>query len=127
MKFNSSGIFVAMLILIIMLLICHTMNFLYPINIIYPINAINSTTLSKSYFNNMGSRVLPTQYNVITYNKQTLRKPCESHAQLPCKIINENCSTPTQQTTLSDSELILLYKEAYELAGQEILTRTLKK
>ncbi len=121
MKFNSSGIFVAMLILIIMLLICHTMNFLYPIN------AINSTTLSKSYFNNMVSRVLPTQYNVITYNKQSLQKPCESHAQLPCKIINENCSTPTQQNTLSDIELILLYKEAYQLAGQEVLSRTLKK
>ncbi len=125
MKFNSSGIFVAMLILIIMLLICHTMNFLYPINAIN--STINSTTLSKSYFNNMGSRVLPTQYNVITYNKQTLQKPCESHAQLPCKIINENCSTPTQQNTLSDIELILLYKEAYQLAGQEVLSRTLKK
>ena len=124
MKINRSGIQVAILILIIMLLTCHISNFVYP---------------QKNYFNNIHNNVntfenifsqkkdIPLKYNVITYNKNNINTQCEAHAQIPCKVIQKQCiSNPTQYKSLSDSEIAILYKEAYEMAGKEVLLRTLQ-
>jgi len=119
MKFkNASGVFIAILILIIMLLTCHTMNLLYPRN----------TASSNNKFENLinKSTIIPTQYNVITYDNHKLQIPCASQAQIPCKVMQKQC-TRSAQNTLSDSEIAILYKQAYEMAGNEVLLRTLIK
>ena len=112
MAYNNTGLLVAICILIGMILVCHTMNFLYP---------------RKS--NNFGNVPLPTQYNIISYDNQLGKMPCDSQAQLPCNILQQQqtqCSSPAKYQ-LSDSEIALLYKEAYERAGEEVLIRTLQE
>ena len=72
----------------------------------------------------------PLKYNKISYTPGIQKIPCEiaNQGNFPCSQI-QTCETP--QTTLaeqlSDSELAVLYKEAYELAGLEIMKRTLEK
>ena len=113
MAYNNTGLLVAICILISMILVCHTMNFLYP---------------RKS--NNFGNVPLPTQYNIISYDNQLGKMPCDSQAQLPCNILQQQqtqCSNPSSISKLSDSEIALLYKEAYERAGEEVLIRTLQE
>lgn len=111
-----SGLLIAICILIIMLLVCHTMNFLYPRTVVPSIN---------KFFDLPSKIQLPTQYNLISYDNQLAKIPCNNHPQIPCKV-QEQCKTATQ-THLSDSELALLYKQAYEMAGNEVLWRTLKE
>jgi len=112
---THTGLIIALCILISMLLICHTMNFLFP-------NTRNS-------FYNIPSmtRPLPTQYNLITYDNNLGKVPCDSQAQIPCNIIEQQCKNKPIKYELSDSELALLYKEAYEMAGEEVLLRTLNE
>jgi hypothetical protein len=95
-------------------------------NFLYPRNTNNFDNTSQQ------TKPLATQYNVISYNNQLDKVSCDSQAQIPCKVLEQQqqqCSQPTQQTKyqLSDSELALLYKEAYEQAGAELIYRTLNK
>jgi len=120
MNFNTTGLLIAICILISMLLVCHTMNFLYP---------RNSNNFENVYQRKqMPTRPLPTQYNIISYDNHLGKIPCDSQAQIPCQVLQqqqEQCSQPTK-FQLSDSELAILYKEAYEQAGAEVLARTLQ-
>lgn len=93
------------------------MNFLYPRNS----NNFENVYQQKK----MPTRPLPTQYNIISYDNHLGKIPCDSQAQIPCQVLQEQCSQPTQ-FQLSDSELAILYKEAYEQAGAEVLARTLQ-
>ena len=141
MQINNIGVFIAILILIVMLLICHIMNTLYP----YPYkrttinthkintyinndnNNKNTKNNSINMFNNITQQktALPTQYNIITYDRQNLRIPCDNQAQIPCKIKQAQCKIKPNE--LSDSEMALIYKAAYEMTGNEILLRALNK
>jgi hypothetical protein len=120
MAYDNTGLMIAICVLIGMILVCHTMNFLYPHN-----NRNNRNS------NGFGDIPLPTQYNIISYDNELGKIPCDSQAQLPCKVLQQQqtqCATPTStQSKLSDSEIALLYKEAYERAGEEILIRTLQE
>ncbi len=110
------GIIIALCILISMLLFCHTMNILYPIQ-----KKINN-------FNNLPPiKPLQTQYNIITYDNQLNKIPCGNQAQIPCNITQKQCSTQPTKYILSDSELAILYKKAYEIAGNEVLFRALQE
>lgn len=114
---THTGLLIALCILISMLLICHTMNFLF------------THKRNSSSFYNIPSitRPLPTQYNLITYDDNLGKIPCDSQAQIPCNVIQKQCTNQPTKYTLSDSELALLYKEAYEMAGEEVLLRTLNE
>lgn len=123
MNFNSTGLLIAICILISMLLLCHTMNFLYP---------RNSNNFGNILPNKMPTKPLPTQYNIISYDNHLGKIPCDSQAQVPCQVLQqqqEQCSQSSQPTQfqLSDSELAILYKEAYEQAGAELIARTLQE
>ena len=118
MKLKSSGVFISILILIMMMLICHTMNFFYP----------------KNRFENVGnSRTTPetTDYNKIYYSNTDEKQLCANvnQAEIPCEIVR-TCKTepaPLPNPTLSNSELAILYKFAYEESAREILMRKLKE
>jgi hypothetical protein len=113
MAYNNTGLLVAICILIGMILVCHTMNFVYPRN-----------------NNKFGDIPVPTKYNIISYDNELGKIPCDSQAQLPCKVLQQQqsqCSNPSLISKLSDSEIALLYKEAYERAGEEVLIRTLQE
>ena len=146
MQINNIGVFIAILILIVMLLICHIMNTLYPypykrttinthkinthkINTYINNDNDNKNTKNNSInmFNNIAQqkKTLPTQYNIITYDRQNLRIPCDNQAQIPCKIKQAQCKIKPNE--LSDSEMALIYKAAYEMTGNEILLRALNK
>lgn len=63
------------------------------------------------------------KYNFISYNNNLENIPCNNHAQIPC-----NFQTKIKcDNTLSNSEIALLYKKAYELAGESIILRTLQE
>jgi hypothetical protein len=116
MNFNYTGLFIAVLILLGMLITCHLRNYF---------------NTPKSDFINV---VLPTgtpplQYNKISYTPGIQKIPCEIAEQgnFPCSQI-QTCISPqtTQAFHLSDSELAILYKEAYEKAGLEVIKRVLQ-
>ena len=115
MNFNYIGLFVSVLILLGMLITCHMRNYF---------------NTPKSDFINLAvpTRTPPLQYNKISYVPKPQQIPCEIAKQgnFPCSQI-QSCETP--QTTLadklSDSELAILYKEAYEQAGLEVMKRVL--
>ena len=122
MNLKSDGVFIAIIILISMMLICHTAHFFYDRN-----NFSNITGL-------------PTQYNQIYYDgntgscnnskpNQALLDQLLGQADVPCPIATKQCPIPTQFSldSLSESELAVLYKVAYENAGMEVLNRTLQK
>lgn len=116
MNFNYIGLFIAVLILLGMLITCHLRNyFIAPksdfINLVVP------------------TGTPPLKYNKISYTPGIQKIPCEIAAQgnFPCSQI-QSCSSPqTTQSQLSDSELAILYKEAYELAGLELMKRVITK
>lgn len=117
MKFAHTGLFVSVLILIAILVTCHLRRYvnLYPI--------------PKSDFSNLTipTGTPPLQYNQILYSDQGRRIPCEiaSQAHFPCSQI-QTCQQLTQpQMELSESEIAVLYKLAYEQAGLEVLNRAL--
>jgi hypothetical protein len=135
MAYNNTGLLVAICILIGMVLVCHTMNFLYPRNtnkfydLPMTISSMTTIPMTTIPITTMPPVPLPTQYNIISYDNNLGKIPCDSQAQLPCNILQQQqtqCSTPTKYK-LSDSELALLYKDAYERVGEEILLRTLRE
>jgi hypothetical protein len=112
--YNNKGIVISILLLIIMMLICHIMNYLYP----------------KNKFENIP---LSTDYNQLYYDNQFKPFPCkalqEQQAQVPCKAPVPTCP-PVPTTTkyeLSESELAVLYKYAYEESAREIFMRTINE
>jgi len=146
MKLNTDGVTIAILILIFMILICHTMNYLYPRkqmtqnktlnnklnNKLKPL--INNKKNSINTFINTSNAI---DYNKIYYHNQNEQKLCDANldkqAHVPCNIIKK-CSDDEalddealDEYTLSDSELAVLYKVAYEAAAREIFMRTLRE
>jgi hypothetical protein len=144
MKLKSSGVFISILILIIMILICHTMNFFYPKN------KFTDVSTSRNSRNSRNNKTTPekTDYNEIYYSNESDKKQlCANvnQAQIPCDIVRTCITdptpiptptpTPTPEITtaptsglssLSNSELTVLYKVAYEASAREIFTRALK-
>lgn len=126
MNFKYTGVFVAVLILLGMLITCHLRNYFY---------FNQSTTPPKSAFINLKLAVPtgtpPLKYNQIDYVPGIQKIPCEiaSQGRFPCHEIQTCLAAPqtTQAEQLSDSELAVLYKEAYEQAGLEIMKRALRK
>jgi hypothetical protein len=116
MNFNYTGLFIAILILLGMLITCHMRNYFNK---------------PKSDFINLAvpAGTPPLQYNQISYIPGIQKIPCEVAEQgnFPCSQI-QTCSTSqnAQLSQLSDSELAVLYKEAYELAGMEVIKRVLQ-
>jgi hypothetical protein len=112
---NQEILFIALFILILLLLTCHISNFLYPSN----------NTKNRNDFNNYP----PIQYNDIYYYGQPGKNICntlnDSQAQIPC-IVRSQCTPQHTKYQLSQSEIAMLYKFAYEEAGREILRRELK-
>ena len=120
MKLNSEGVTISILILIIMIIICHTTNYLYP----------------KNRFDNIPQT---TNYNQIYYTPQN-NKLCstilqDTQADIPCDII-KSCNQPQllnpvkpkiSLDDLSNSEIAVLYKVAYDEAAREVFMRTLKE
>ena len=135
MNFKSKGLFISITILISMMLICHTVNFLYPKNK----NSNSFSNLPLSIPNN----TLPIEYNNIYYdysNKdQKLNCKIKNEAEIPCKIVTK-CTIPnpivtptisasptTTKYQLSESEIAMIYRDAYFNAGRELLLRTLNE
>ena len=123
MKFSYTGLFISVLILLSMLVWCHLSNYFYP-----------KTQRYTNSHNRFIDLTIPTgtpplQYNRISYSNIEKRIPCNlmNEAQIPCDIKQyQNCSNPqATKYELSDSELAILYKIAYEQAGMEIMKRTL--
>lgn len=108
---EQSGLLISIGILIALMLICHTSNFLFPRN-----NFINLA---------IPHIPTPTQYNKIYYNNNDNRKkiPCISHPEIPCSLQTSCLTKP--DNSLSDSEIAVFYKFAYENAGAEVLRRAL--
>jgi hypothetical protein len=128
MNFNHTGLFIAVLILLGMLITCHLRNYFNPRQ------TPRLTSMPKSDFIDLAipTATPPIKYNKITYNpaKQTI--PCEiaNQGSFPCSQIQSCMDDQNPQTTqafqLSDSEIALLYKEAYERAALEVMNRMLK-
>jgi hypothetical protein len=124
MNFGYIGLFISLLILLGMLVWCHLSDY-FKTNIILP----------KSDFINIAipTGTPPLKYNDISYSNEQQKIPCNimNQAQIPCNLIQDKiqdkiskCPKPTYD--LSDSELAILYKAAYEKAGIEIMSRVLK-
>ena len=115
-----TGLYISILILLAMLVSCHLKNY------------FQITTSSTNKFVNLAipNKTLPLKYNAITYSKQNSDNqiPCEiaSQSNFPCSQIQTPCTT-FDADNLSDSELAIIYKTAYEQAGLELLKRTLNK
>ena len=127
MNFDSEGLIISIIILILLMLICHISNFIYDIT-------------KKNKFENlpisMLNNPLATQYNAINYDNQCSKlAPCNqlNEAALPCTIISEcskknKLSVPTKPPfQLSDSEWAVVYRDAYNSAGRELLFRSLNE
>lgn len=119
MKYNSR-LLIAVSILIVLLLVCHLSHFFY--NYYKNKNNNEKNNNEKNEFANISGKPLKTEYNEIYYYNDNSKIPCDGskEAQIPCNI-QKKCK-PTQYQ-LSDSEIALLYKEAYEIAGKEVLDR----
>ena len=108
-----TGLLIAVTVLIIMSLFCHVSNFMFP---------------KKSEFQNVPN------YNAIHYDYPNV--PCKeiskSQAEIPCEAYNrckmmENGPIPTKAAEgLSESEIAMLYRLAYEEAGEEIMRRSIE-
>ena len=98
----------------------------------------------KSHFfydkNNFNNIPLRTQYNQIYYDTSNPYGSCNKNkanqdvldqvlgqSEVPCLPVK--CPTPTEFSldNLSDSEIAVIYKVAYENAGMEVLNRALQK
>ena len=119
MKLQSNGVTISILILILMILTCHTMNYLFP----------------KNKFENVPQT---TSYNTIYYSNKQLCNSVnkDKQAKVPCDVLS-SCAELTEEEknkakmgsldSLSESELAVLYKVAYENSAREIFTRTISK
>jgi len=119
---NQQILFIALFILILLLLTCHISNFLYPSN--NTNNTNNNNIKNRNDFNNYR----PIKYNDIYYYGQPGEIPCNTlndQAQIPC-IVRSQCTSQPNKYQLSQSEIAMLYKFAYEEAGREILRRELE-
>lgn len=127
MNLKSDGVFISIIILISMMLICHTAHFFYDRN------KFSDITVSTQ-------PMIPTQYNKIYYDNQSNTGTCNNskpdqaaldklldQAEVPCATVQKQCPTITKFTldSLSESEIAVLYKVAYENAGMEVLNRAL--
>lgn len=120
MNLKSENIFIAVIILISMMVICHTAHFFYNKNKFYNITQPLSTEYNKIYYDDKQSRC-----NNNDLNKEVLEQIL-GQSKTPCPTVTKKCSTSSSLEDLSDSELAVLYKVAYENAGLEVLNRTLK-
>jgi len=128
MNLNSSGVYASIIILISLILICHTVNFLYPNTLKYK---------NRNDFYNMNLSI-PTNPALIEYNKITYENENQSNqisqlscnaikeAEIPCKVVQPCKAVKPTEYQLSDSEMAVIYRDAYASAGREVLLRTLK-
>jgi hypothetical protein len=116
-----------------MMLICHTANFLYPKN--KNSNSFSNLALS------IPKNSVPVEYNKIYFynNDKTEESECKlkKEAEIPCEIVSkcENTDTSASNTPasipvttkfeLSDSEMAVIYRDAYVQAGRQVLLRTI--
>ena len=124
-NFDSDGLLMGVIILISLMLICHITNYFFKKNQFADLTLTTPTSTD------------PLQYNKIYYDtqggqsgNQWGKQSCSqlSQAQIPCDVVT-SCMNPAPSPTpnqLSDSELAVLYKVAYQQAGIEVLNRTLK-
>lgn len=121
---NSQGLIISILILISLMLICHISNYLYNKNLKEK-NNFSNLTLS------IPTTTKPIDYNKIYYEPKgiTSNLSCsqaQQQANIPCDIVSSSCTSVPTYGQLSDSELAVLYKVAYEESGREVLKRALK-
>lgn len=124
---NDNTLLLAISILIGLLLICHVSNFIYSRNKNTK-NTKNIQNTQNKFINlSIPTNPIPTQYNDIYYYGNPNQVPCkmQGEAQIPC-IVRQKCNKSNEESQLSDSEIALLYKFAYEEAGKEILRRELE-
>jgi len=137
MKLQTDGVTISILILIFMIVICHTMNYLYPKKRITQTNKLtkklnNLIKNNKNSINTFTNTVNDIDYNKIYYHNQNEKQLCDSNldkqANVPCNVVKQ-CSDDDKldEYTLSDSELAVIYKVAYEEAAREIFMRTLRE
>ena len=119
MNFGYTGLCVAVLVLLAMLMTCHLKKY------------FNSSVQSARFINlAIPTGTIPINFNQISYSNNGYKIPCEIAAQanIPCSQIQKPC-LPTNitqpQIDLSDSEIAVIYKEAYEQAGLELMRRAL--
>jgi len=142
MKLNTDGVTISILILIFMILTCHTMNYLYPKKRIMQNKKLNNrlnneklNNILKNNTNNLNTFInTPNDidYNKIYYTNQNKKQLCENNlgkqANVPCDIVKKCSDEDTiDEYSLSDSELAVLYKVAYEEAAREIFMITLRE
>ena len=127
MKLKSSGVVISIFILIIMMLICHAVNFFYPKNKFENVGKRNNNN------DDDNNKPKKTNYNEIYYtNNSNEKQLCANvnQAQIPCDIVRICKPEPTFKTgldSLSNSEIAILFKFAYESSARELLTRTLQE
>ena len=137
MKLQTDGVTISILILIFMIVICHTMNYLYPKKRITQTNKLtkklnNLIKNNKNSINTFTNTANDIDYNKIYYHNQNEKQLCDSNldkqANVPCNVVKQ-CSDDDKldEYTLSDSELAVIYKVAYEEAAREIFMRTLRE
>ena len=132
MKITSRTLILAILILIVLLLSCHLTNWWQG----------DSEGNSNDKFRNIGFRLntggnipkdLPLKYNEIYYYNDPLKIPCDSgynnidgkngnHAQIPCSL-RKKCLSSIPSISFEDEGLF--YKYIYEMAGREVLNRSI--
>ena len=138
MNFKSKGVIISILILICLLLVCHISNFIYPKKSNYNSKHISKPNKNLNSFANLSLSIpktpLNTEYNKITYDKSNdiyEQSLCNNinEAEIPCSIISAcSASNTVPMTTpyeLSESEWAVVYKNIYESAGLEVLSREL--
>jgi hypothetical protein len=145
MKLNSDGVTISILILITMILICHTMNYLYPKNKFTNIPQV--TNYNKIYYSNKNNKLCSNINTGGDINSNML-----TQADIPYDIVSscsndgnfggiggasgsggaggtgggaDNGDLKKYLETLSDSELVVLYKVIYEETQREIINRAL--
>ena len=100
------------------MLICHISNYIYTKNKFYNIQLAIPQTET------------PVQYNkiYIENNNNNKQQSCSlvNEAQIPCKVI-ASCSPSATKYELTENDYKILYKYAYETAGLQVLTNTLKE
>ena len=139
MNFKSQGLFISIIILICMILICHTVNFLYSNN--HKKNLSHKNLSHNKNLNSFANMVLeipkttvPIEYNQIYYDYSNKKEECKikNEAEIPCNIIstcnkNQTLSPTPTQFQLSDSEIAVIYRDAYASAGRQLLLNVLNE
>lgn len=135
MNFKYTGLFISVLILLGMLITCHLRNYFNTSTRIHAQNnfinlAVPTGSPKWTSPDSRDTGTPPLKYNKISYVPGIQQIPCEiaNQGNFPCSQI-QTCLSPqtTKAEQLSDSELAILYKEAYERAALEIMKRTLEE